>query len=198
MENKKRINLLISIILLFNLFLFTKCQVYSENTRKAFACMSVINSKNKGGGNPDSNLYSPVMLACYSKITPEQMERVLSELNQDMPGMNNQILDALEPEEIDELVNVDSLKSLSDKELKKVRSNLEKGIKEFQQMDEELSGMGEEKYGENERNNAEQNKKKLVIVFVALNFFLFAGFFLLMSPKNENKKEEDEKKVKKE
>lgn len=197
MENKKGIKPLISIILLFNLFLFTKSQVYSENTRKAFACMSVINSKNRGGGNPDSNLYSPVMLACFSKITQEQMERVLSELNQDMQGMNQQIMDALEPEEIDDLVNVDSLKNKSDKELKKIRNNLEKGIKEFQQMDEELSGMGEERM-ENERNNAEQNKKKLVIVFVALNFILFAAFFLLMQPKNENKKEEGEKKEKKE
>ena len=197
MENKKGIKQLISIILLFNLFIYTKCQVYNENTRKAFACMSVINSKNRGGGNPDSNLYSPVMLACFSKITQEQMERVLSELNQDMQGMNQQIMDALEPEEIDELVNVDSLKTKSDKELKKIRNNLEKGIKEFQQMDEELSGMGEEKV-ENERNNAEQNKKKLVIVFVALNFILFAAFFLLMQPKDENKKQEDDKKVKKE
>ena len=197
MENKKGIKPLISIILLFNLFLFTKCQVYSENTRKAFACMSVINSKNRGGGNPDSNLYSPVMLACFSKITHEQMERVLSELNQDMQGMNQQIMDALEPEEIDDLVNVDSLKNKSDKELKKIRNNLEKGIKEFQQMDEELSGMGEEKM-ENERSNAEQNKKKLVIIFVALNFVLFAAFFLLMQPKDENKKKEDDKKVKKE
>ena len=197
MENKKGTKQLISIILLFNLFIYTKCQVYSENTRKAFACMSVINSKNRGGGNPDSNLYSPVMLACFSKITQEQMERVLSELNQDMQGMNQQIMDALEPEEIDELVNVDSLKTKSDKELKKIRHNLEKGIKEFQQMDEELSGMGEEKV-ENERNNAEQNKKKLVIVFVALNFILFAAFFLLMQPKDENKKQEDDKKVKKE
>ena len=197
MENKKGIKQLISIILLFNLFIYTKCQVYSENTRKAFACMSVINSKNRGGGNPDSNLYSPVMLACFSKITQEQMERVLSELNQDMQGMNQQIMDALEPEEIDELVNVDSLKTKSDKELKKIRNNLEKGFKEFQQMDEELSGMGEEKV-ENERNNAEQNKKKLVIVFVALNFILFAAFFLLMQPKDENKKQEDDKKVKKE
>ena len=197
MENKKGTKQLISIILLFNLFIYTKCQVYSENTRKAFACMSVINSKNRGGGNPDSNLYSPVMLECFSKITQEQMERVLSELNQDMQGMNQQIMDALEPEEIDELVNVDSLKTKSDKELKKIRNNLEKGIKEFQQMDEELSGMGEEKV-ENERNNAEQNKKKLVIVFVALNFILFAAFFLLMQPKDENKKQEDDKKVKKE
>ena len=197
MENKKGIKPLISIILLFNLFLHTKCQVYSENTRKAFACMSVINSKNRGGGNPDSNLYSPVMLACFSKITKEQMERVLSELNQDMQGMNQQIMDALEPEEIDDLVNVDSLKNKSDKELKKIRNNLEKGIKEFQQMDEELSGMGEEKM-ENERSNAEQNKKKLVIIFVALNFVLFAAFFLLMQPKDENKKKEDDKKVKKE
>jgi hypothetical protein len=197
MENKKRIKPLISIILLFNLFLHTKCQVYSENTRKAFACMSVINSKNRGGGNPDSNLYSPVMLACFSKITQDQMERVLSELNQDMQGMNQQIMDALEPEEIDDLVNVDSLKNKSDKELKKIRNNLEKGIKEFQQMDEELSGMGEEKM-ENERSNAEQNKKKLVIIFVALNFVLFAAFFLLMQPKDENKKKEDDKKVKKE
>ena len=197
MENKKGIKPLISIILLFNLFLHTKCQVYSENTRKAFACMSVINSKNRGGGNPDSNLYSPVMLACFSKITQDQMERVLSELNQDMQGMNQQIMDALEPEEIDDLVNVDSLKNKSDKELKKIRNNLEKGIKEFQQMDEELSGMGEEKM-ENERSNAEQNKKKLVIIFVALNFVLFAAFFLLMQPKDENKKKEDDKKVKKE
>ena len=197
MENRKGIKPLISIILLLNLFLFTKSQVYSENTRKAFACMSVINSKNRGGGNPDSNLYSPVMLACFSKITQEQMERVLSELNQDMQGMNQQIMDALEPEEIDDLVNVDSLKNKSDKELKKIRNNLEKGIKEFQQMDEELSGMGEERM-ENERGNAEQNKKKLVIVFVALNFILFAAFFLLMQPKYENKKEEGEKKEKKE
>ena len=197
MKNRKGIKPLISIIFLFNLFLFTKSQVYSENTRKAFACMSVINSKNRGGGNPDSNLYSPVMLACFSKITQEQMERVLSELNQDMQGMNQQIMDALEPEEIDDLVNVDSLKNKSDKELKKIRNNLEKGIKEFQQMDEELSGMGEERI-ENERSNAEQNKKKLVIIFVALNFVLFAAFFLLMQPKDENKKKEDDKKVKKE
>ena len=197
MKNRKGIKPLISIIFLFNLFLFTKSQVYSENTRKAFACMSVINSKNRGGGNPDSNLYSPVMLACFSKITQDQMERVLSELNQDMQGMNQQIMDALEPEEIDDLVNVDSLKNKSDKELKKIRNNLEKGIKEFQQMDEELSGMGEEKM-ENERSNAEQNKKKLVIIFVALNFVLFAAFFLLMQPKDENKKKEDDKKVKKE
>ena len=181
-----KVNIIIFSLLLLNLFILSKCQEFNETTNKAFSCMSVINQKFKGG-NQDSNLYSPVMLSCFSKITREQTNRVLESLR----GEENFLGDPLEPEEIDELTNTDILKNMTKDEIKKLTKELEKGFKEFEQMDKDMNEMREgrgsdEEYDENnnDNNDSERKKKMLIIVFMLVNLFGFAFYFLVIDKPN--------------
>ena len=111
------------VIILLNLCLLIQCQLDDIRAIKAFSCVNIVNSKYKKGEN-EPNIYSPIVLTCFIKITEEQAKRVISGIEEGLP--------ALEPEEIEELTNFNSLADIPEKEIKQKSELLENTIKEFQ------------------------------------------------------------------
>ena len=143
---------MILLILFLNLFLSILNILDDETTMRALSCVSVITQKYKGQDSPDATLFSPPMLSCFIKISLDQSEEILSNLESGVVP--------LEPEEIDELTNVENLKEYPQEELKKKSQELEKAIKEFQKYDEDFNKLKEKKENENSDNNNDNNKDK--------------------------------------
>ena len=128
-------------IFLLNILLFSKCFFFDDEVgMKVFSCMNVMDKKFKKEQQP--NAYSPTMLTCFIRITKFQTEKVLSDFER---GTNS-----LEPEEINDLTNVDYLRTIPEKELKKKSAQLENIINEFQQFDHDFSKLKESKKLEND------------------------------------------------
>ena len=121
-------------IFLLNLFFLVNAKNDELSALKALSCVSIVTQKyHKGEDEPNS--YSPIVLACYIKITEEQAQKVLGSLEEgEIP---------LEPYEIDELIDVKSLKDIPENELMKKSEELESTIKEFQKYDEEFNDLKE-------------------------------------------------------
>ena len=137
-------------LLFLNLFLLIQNIIDDETTMRALSCVSVITHKYKGQDSPDATLYSPPMLSCFIKISLDQSQEILENLESGVIP--------LEPEEIDELTNVESLKEFPQDVLKKKSQELEKAIKEFQKYDEDFNKLKERKENENSDNNNDNNK----------------------------------------
>ena len=146
MENiiNSKFSLFFLIIIILNLFLSTNNQLDELTAIKAISCVSIVTTKFKKGED-EPNHYSPIVLACFMKITDDQAQRVLTGIEEgEIP---------LEPYEIDELTNVDKLKEYSQEEVERNAELLESTIKEFQKMDEDLDNLKENKYSEDEDND---------------------------------------------
>ena len=120
-------------IILLNIFLIVEGQLDDDISMKIFSCMKVVNQKNEGEGYEDSPINSPAMLACFIKITPEQIDSISS--NYYETGIV-----PLEEEEINALTDVESLKEYSDDELKEKTNELEEAIKEYNKFNEDYTG----------------------------------------------------------
>ena len=125
------------LLLLFLLNLISKiiCQFENESMSKVLACMSIINQKFKGA-DPDPSIYSTMMLKCYISLSDYQAKKIIVELES---GTN-----ILTKKEIDKLTDYDSLKDLSQNELKKKSYELEKALKNLKKLQDEFSGEGGE------------------------------------------------------
>ena len=134
------------LILLFNLLLSVKSELDEDTYIKTLAFMSIITERYKHGGEgqEEPNIYSPTMLSCFIKISPDQAQEILSNMDQ---GASN-----LEPEEIYELTNTDILKELSQEELNINSKELENAINEFQKMDEENGRLKQTNFNDNSKN----------------------------------------------
>ena len=69
-------------ILLFNLLLFVKSELDEDTYIKALDCVSEITERYKHGGEGQENIYSPTMLSCFIKISPDQAQEILSNMDQ--------------------------------------------------------------------------------------------------------------------
>ena len=118
-------------LFLLNIIILTKCFFFNDEVgMKVFSCMNVMDKKFKKGERQPKVL-SPMMLTCFIRITNYQAQRVLSDFER---GINS-----FEPEEINDLTNVEYLKKFSEKELKKKSAQLEKVITEFEEFDHDYS-----------------------------------------------------------
>ena len=135
-----------------NLFLLIKNQLDDETTMRALSCVSVITQKFKGQESPEASIYSPPMLSCFIKISLDQAQEILSNLESGVVP--------LEPEEIDELTNVESLRDMPQEELKRQSQELERAIKEFQKYDEDFNKLKEKKENENSDDNDNDKDNK--------------------------------------
>ena len=137
----KKITNLIGIfpIYILNLLLFVQTQFEDESALKALSCVSIVTQKYKVGEEEPTS-YSPIVLSCYIKITEEQARKVLAGIEEG--------IDALEPYEIDELTDVDSLRDIPQDEIKQKSEELENTIKEFQKLDEDFSKMHGKEMGD--------------------------------------------------
>ena len=136
-------------LFLLNIIILTKCFFFNDEVgMKVFSCMNVMDKKfNKGEQQP--NVFSPMMLTCFIRITNYQTERVLSDFER---GTNS-----LEPEEINDLTNVEFLKTIPEKEIKKKSAQLEKIITEFQEFDHDYTKLKESKKLINDDNEDEDD-----------------------------------------
>ena len=126
---------------------------------KALVCVNIITTRHQKE-NLDPNTLSPLILSCYIKISDEQVHRLTE-------GIEKGLDIPLSDEEIDNLMDVDSLKDLSESEVKRKGDELENAIKQFQKMQEGYGETGDEDdgyddgdddydyedYGEGPRNN---------------------------------------------
>jgi hypothetical protein len=125
---------------------------------KALVCVNIITTRHQKD-DLEPNTLSPLILSCYIKISEEQIHRLTEGIEQgsDIP---------LSDEEIDYLMDIESLKDLPENEVRRKGDELENAIKEFQKMQEGYGETGDddgyddgdddydyEDYGEGPRNN---------------------------------------------
>ena len=201
------INMLLQLIFIF---IYINCQILDDrNGMKVFACMNVMDKKYIRQNQP--NVFSPTMLSCYLKITDTQIEQILHDFG---AGVS---LNSLEQEEIDELTNVENLKSFPENELKKKSAELEAIIEEFKKFDKDFSKLKESKKMENDDNDSDDNNlddknfkhgsiKKgkrrqikfdngLWVVIICSGFLFFMLFisWITSTPEDKNNNKKDEK-----
>ena len=128
MSNTK---IFISFIIIINLISFILCQFESESMTKAIACMTVINQKLKGE-DPEQTIYSSMMLKCFVTITSSQAKKILVGLESGGGSLSQK--------DIKKLTDYNSLRDMSQKELEKKFNDLERALKKFKKMQEELTG----------------------------------------------------------
>ena len=154
-----KISTLLQILLiLLNSFIFIQSQVDEDTSMRALSCISVINHKNKEKEGVEPSVYSPEMLSCFMKISNDQTDRILSNLESGVIPLDD--------EEIDELTDAESLKDYSSEEIRQKTDELENAIKEFKKFDEDFSKLKEKKEngdsdnGDDNNNNQDSNNEK--------------------------------------
>ena len=124
------------LILFFIFFKFISCELEEEDMIRAFSCLNIVTKNVKKDEDSQSKFYSPYMLSCFIKITNEQMKTIFSGIEDDKEDFNS-----LEEDEIQQLLDLDSLQDIPEKELKKYSVKLEKTMKKFEKMDKEIERM---------------------------------------------------------
>ena len=146
----------------FLIFLASLSLIFSKMDEitifKALVCVNIITTRHQKE-DLEPNTLSPLILSCYIKISEEQIHRLTEGIEQgsDIP---------LSDEEIDYLMDIESLKDLPENEVRRKGDELENAIKEFQKMQEGYGETGDddgyddgdddydyEDYGEGPRNN---------------------------------------------
>ena len=146
----------------FLIFLASLSLIFSKMDEitifKALVCVNIITIRHQKE-DLEPNTLSPLILSCYIKISEEQIHRLTEGIEQgsDIP---------LSDEEIDYLMDIESLKDLPENEVRRKGDELENAIKEFQKMQEGYGETGDddgyddgdddydyEDYGEGPRNN---------------------------------------------
>ena len=121
----------ILLIYILNLLSKIKCQLENESVTKTLACMTVLNQKFQGG-EPDASVYSTMMLKCFISISESKAKKILLELETGKISLSKK--------EVDKLTDYESLQSYSQSELKRKSRELEKALKTFKKMQEEITG----------------------------------------------------------
>ena len=117
-------NLLFLLILLINLMTLTICDIDNEDITKAISCMSILSQKYEE--KTDSKTYFSLMLKCFITITDVEAKEILVGIEQGIKSM--------EDEDIQKLIDIESLKNISQTEIQKQSLRLKKAIKSFQNM----------------------------------------------------------------
>ena len=105
---------------------------------KALICANIITRKEQVEDR-EINSLSPILLTCYIKINDAQVKRLTE-------GIDKGIESVLSEEEINDLMDIESLKDLSEQDVKKRGEELEEAIKELQKIQEGYSENGEDGY----------------------------------------------------
>ena len=128
-------NLSIAFFLFLNIFIIIfpliSSQLDDPSLSRLLACMSIIHQEIKSE-EPDPNIYSATMLKCYITISDSQARTLLMGLES---GKNT-----LSKSEIRKLTDYESLKDLSPNEVKQKSIELERSLKKFKKMQEDIMG----------------------------------------------------------
>ena len=124
-----------SIFLFLNIFIIIFPLITSQfddpSLTKLIACMSILHQEFKSE-EPDPNIYSAVMLKCFMTITDSQSRTFLLGLETGQSSLSKS--------EIKKLLDYDSLKDMSQNELKTKSNELERTLKKFKKMQEDIMG----------------------------------------------------------
>ena len=93
---------------------------------KALVCVNIVTTK-KQKEEIEANILSPMILTCYMKIREEQVLKLTE-------GLEKGSDISLSDNEIEDLIDMESLKELPENEVRKKGEELEEAIKEFQKM----------------------------------------------------------------
>ena len=125
----------ITFFLFLNIFIIIfpliSSQLDDPSLSKLLACMSIIHQE-LNSEEPDPNIYSVTMLKCYMTISDSQARSLLMGIE---AGKN-----PLSKSEIRKLTDYDSLKDLSQNEVKQKSIELERTFKKFKKMQEDIMG----------------------------------------------------------
>ena len=113
------------------IFPLISSQLDDPSLSRLLACMSIIHQEIKSE-EPDPNIYSATMLKCYITISDSQARTLLMGLES---GKNT-----LSKSEIRKLTDYESLKGLSPNEVKQKSIELERTLKKFKKMQEDIMG----------------------------------------------------------
>ena len=109
---------------------------------KALACVNIITSRQQNQNEePDPSTLSQKILTCFIKISDEQISKLLDNIEQ---GLDI----SLTEDEINNLMDIDSLKDLPQDEVKQKGEQLEEAIKEFQKTQGEYNSEDNNGYDE--------------------------------------------------
>ena len=113
MLNSLNFSILKYTIILINILLFSQTELETRTKMMVLSCSKLLNQKYKE--KPEPEITSKIMLSCFIKITQSQSQKIFyAEEKDPIP---------LKSEEINELLDTNNLKSISEEE-KKVKSDL--------------------------------------------------------------------------
>jgi len=113
MLNSLNFSILKYTIILINILLFSQTELETRTKMMVLSCSKLLNQKYKE--KPEPEITSKIMLSCFIKITQSQSQKIFFADEKDpIP---------LKSEEINELLDINNLKSISEEE-KKVKSDL--------------------------------------------------------------------------
>jgi len=113
MLNSLNFSILKYTIILINILLFSQTELETRTKMMVLSCSKLLNQKYKE--KPEPEITSKIMLSCFIKITQSQSQKICYADEKDpIP---------LKSEEINELLDINNLKSISEEE-KKVKSDL--------------------------------------------------------------------------
>ena len=174
-------NLSIAFFLFLNIFIIIfpliSSQLDDPSLTRLLACMSIIHQEIKSE-EPDPNIYSATMLKCYITISDSQARTLLMGLES---GKNT-----LSKSEIRKLTDYESLKDLSPNEVKQKSIELERTLKKFKKMQEDIMGgkkpeeMADDYDDDYDYDNEYGSEKPSSINFLSLipkGFFGMLGIF---------------------
>ena len=113
MLNSLKFSILKYTIILINILLFSQTQLEPRSKMMVLSCSKLLNQKYKE--KPEPEIFSKIMLTCFIKITQAQSQKIFYAEEED--------LIPLEAEEINELLDINNLKEISEEE-KKAKSDL--------------------------------------------------------------------------
>ena len=122
---------LILLIYILNLLSNILCQLENESVSKALACMAALNQKLRGE-EPDPSIYSTMMLKCFMTMTDSQSKKILLGIEKGQGEISQK--------ELDKLTDYESLQDYSQNEIKQKSIELEKALKTFKKMQEQITG----------------------------------------------------------
>ena len=139
--------LLLLLFLISNLILSVKCELDEDTYIKALACVTIITERHKLGlgDREEPSIYSPAMLSCFIKITPDQGQDILTNMQQGSIS--------IVPDEIMEFTNTDILGQYSEEELSSKSKELENAVNEFQKMEEDAGKFNPKNLFERDNND---------------------------------------------
>lgn len=136
---KTNINFFLYIIITSNLIIQILSQLDNIPLSKIISCLTIVNDEYEKS-DINAELYSASILKCFITITDTQAYNFVVSMGKGQKIMNKN--------ERKKLLDINSLKYMSEKELERKSEEMNKALKEFQKMQSKLMGKSSQDYEE--------------------------------------------------